>query len=150
MRGEFSAESGATRNHFHDLYVGWEVGRTRALFEHSQIGGSHAFHKMPWLRYRPDLHAEFKQMIWRWRRSMIGDKPNSVLSGTVEKIISPAAQDEPEMVQIQIAGSGEPTLLRIENKVEDDLGNEMKLREGAKVSLKIEAEREDTIPPPTT
>ncbi len=78
---------------------------------------------------------------------MIGDKPNSVLSGTVEKIISPAAQDEPEMVQIQIAGSGEPTLLRIENKVEDDLGNEMKLREGAKVSQRDGSSERKPLPP---
>jgi hypothetical protein len=79
---------------------------------------------------------------------MIGDKPNSVLSGTVEKVISPSAQDEPEMVQIQIAGL-EASLLRIENKVEDDLGMRDEVARGAKVSLKIEADPGHHSPPTT-
>ena len=78
---------------------------------------------------------------------MVNEHPISVLTGTVKKIIPRASHENTELVEIEIASSPEALRIRIENKFEDDLGNERRLREGAKVSVTIEAEPEDTITP---
>jgi hypothetical protein len=78
---------------------------------------------------------------------MVSEHPISVLSGMVKKIIAPASHENTELVEIEIASSPEALRIRIENKFEDDLGNERRLREGAKVSVTIKAEPEDTITP---
>ena len=78
---------------------------------------------------------------------MVNEHPISVLTGTVKKIIARASHENTELVEIEIASSPEALRIRIENKFEDDLGNERRLREGAKVSVTIKAEPEDTITP---
>ena len=76
---------------------------------------------------------------------MLSERPISVLTGLVKKIITPASHEDTELVEIEIANSFEISRIRIENKFEDDLGNEKRLREGAKVSVTIKAEPEDAI-----
>ena len=74
------------------------------------------------------------------------DKPNTTLPGTVEKIIKPFVPNEPEKVEIQIEG-GEDFYreIRVKNILQDEKGDEVAIREGAPVTVTIEAEKKDTI-----
>jgi hypothetical protein len=69
------------------------------------------------------------------------------LAGTVEKIIPPVVSDEPEKAQIAIEGADELYKeIRVENTLQDKSGNEVVLKEGAKVEVTIEAEPDATKP----
>ena len=74
------------------------------------------------------------------------DKPNTTLPGTVEKIIKPFVPSEPEKAQIQIEG-GEDFYreIRVKNSLQNEKGDEVAIREGAPVTVTIEAEKKDTI-----
>ena len=75
------------------------------------------------------------------------DKPTVTLAGTVEKIIPPVVSDEPEKAQIAIEGADELYKeLRVENTLQDKSGNEVSLKEGAKVEVTIEAKPDATKP----
>ena len=69
------------------------------------------------------------------------EKPSMTLPGTVEKIIKPLHPSDPEKAQINIQEGADPLYkeLRIENAFTDDKGNEVKLKEGAKVEVTVEA-----------
>jgi hypothetical protein len=65
--------------------------------------------------------------------------------GTVEKIIKSPFPGEPEKVQIAVEGA-DPLYkeVRVENKLTDKNGAEVRLKERAKVEVTVEAKPEDT------
>jgi uncharacterized protein YfaS (alpha-2-macroglobulin family) len=77
------------------------------------------------------------------------DKPNVKLPGTVEKTITSPDPAEPEKAQINIEG-GDPLYkeIRIENTLTDEDGEEVKLKEGAKVEVTVEANKSEIVPKP--
>jgi len=76
-------------------------------------------------------------------------KPSTTLPGTVEKIIKPPHPSEPEKAQIAVEGADHLYKeLRIENNLTDDDGNEVRLKQGAKVDVTVAAEPEATTSKP--
>jgi hypothetical protein len=74
------------------------------------------------------------------------EKATVTLPGTVEKIIPPSV-DEPEKAQISVEGAEHLYReIRVENVLQDKAGNEVGLKQGAKVDVTIEAEP-DAIKP---
>lgn len=77
-------------------------------------------------------------------------KPKTTKPGTVEKIIKSPFPQVPERAEIAIEGAdhmyGE---IRIENALEDEDGNKVKLKVGAQVEVTVEAEPKDTVPKPS-
>jgi hypothetical protein len=75
------------------------------------------------------------------------DKPSVTLPGTVEKIIKPVTPDVPEKAQISIAGAEELYKeIRIDNVMQDENGEQVKLKPGAEVEVTVAAESESTTP----
>jgi hypothetical protein len=75
------------------------------------------------------------------------DKATKTLSGTVEKIIPPILPGKPEKAQISVDGAEDLYReLRVENTLEDADGKKVKLKKGAEVEVKIEADPEATKP----
>jgi len=75
------------------------------------------------------------------------EKAAVTLSGTVEKIIPPILPNQPEKAQISVEGAEHLYKeIRVENTLQDKSGNEVTLKEGAKVDVKIEADPEATEP----
>ena len=72
-------------------------------------------------------------------------KPSATLPGTVEKIIKSPHPSEPEKAQIAVE-KADPLYkeLRIENNLTDEDGNEVRLKQGAKVEVTVEAGPEAT------
>jgi hypothetical protein len=69
------------------------------------------------------------------------DKPSVTLPGKVEKIIKPPLRGVPEKAEIAVDGADDLYReIRIENKLTDEDGNEVKLKEGAPVEVTVEAE----------
>jgi hypothetical protein len=66
---------------------------------------------------------------------------------TVKKIIGSPHPEIPEKAEISIDGC-EPLYqeLRIENKLTDENGNEVKLKPGAHIDVTLEADPKDTTP----
>jgi hypothetical protein len=74
------------------------------------------------------------------------EKPKVTLPGTVEKII-PANPVAPEKVQIAVEGADHLYReIRVDNTLEDEKGKKVSLKPGAHVDVKIEADKEATIP----
>jgi hypothetical protein len=76
------------------------------------------------------------------------EKPSVTLPGTVEKVIPaiPAAK-QPEKAQISVDGADHLYReIRVENALEDEQGKKVKLKEGEKVDVTIEAEPGATKP----
>jgi hypothetical protein len=74
------------------------------------------------------------------------EKATVTLPGTVEKIIPPSVH-EPEKAQISVEGAEDLYKeIRVENVLQDKSGNEVGLKEGAKVEVTIEAEPDATQP----
>jgi hypothetical protein len=71
----------------------------------------------------------------------MSEKPNITLPATVEKIIKSPDPRLPEKAQISIERGAEPLYqeIRIENTLKDSQGNDVKLKEGARVEVKVEA-----------
>ena len=75
------------------------------------------------------------------------DKPSATLPGTVEKIIKSPFPDEPEKAQIAIEGADHLYKeIRIENKLTDENGHKVRLKQGADVQVTVEADQEATTP----
>lgn len=75
------------------------------------------------------------------------EKAAVTLSGTVEKIIPPITPNQPEKAQISVEGAEHLYKeIRVENTLQDKSGNEVILKKGAKVDVKIEADAEATEP----
>ena len=73
--------------------------------------------------------------------------PETTLTATVEKIIKPSHPGEPEKAQITVEDADHLYReLRIENKLQDENGNEVALKPGAEVEVTVEANPNDTIP----
>jgi hypothetical protein len=72
-------------------------------------------------------------------------KPSTSLPGQVEKIIKSPHADEPERAEIAVPDA-EPLYqkIRIENKLQDEDGKEVRLKPGASVDVTIEANAKDT------
>ena len=69
------------------------------------------------------------------------EKPSVTLPGTVEKIIPPIHPSEPEKAQISVEGAEELYQeIRIENSLTDENGDLVRLKKGAHVEVKVEAE----------
>ncbi len=69
-------------------------------------------------------------------------KATAKLPGTVEKVIKPHPNSkEPEKAQIAVQGADHLYReLRVPNKLTDEEGNPVKLKEGEEVEVKIESE----------
>ena len=75
------------------------------------------------------------------------EKATVTLPGTVEKIIRPVVPQDPEKAQIAVEGADHLYReIRVENELQDVNGQPVKLKEGAKVEVTIEAEPSDTAP----
>ena len=73
-------------------------------------------------------------------------KPKITLPGTVEKII-PANPIAPEKAQIEVEGADHLYReIRVDNTLEDEKGKKVGLKPGAHVDVKIEADKEATVP----
>jgi hypothetical protein len=74
-------------------------------------------------------------------------KPSATRPGTVEKIIKSPYTQEPEKAEIALEGADHLYReIRIENSLEDEKGNKVKLKVGAQVEVTVEADPEDTVP----
>ena len=74
-------------------------------------------------------------------------KPKTTRPGTVEKIIKSPFPQEPEKAKIAVEGADHLYReIRIENSLEDEKGNKVKLKEGAQVDVTVEADLKDTVP----
>lgn len=75
------------------------------------------------------------------------DKPSVTLTGTVEKVIPAPHPAIPEKAQIAVEDADHMYReLRIENALEDEHGNHVKLKPGAEVDVTIEADSDETAP----
>ena len=75
----------------------------------------------------------------------MAEKASVTLPGKVEKVIEPQSLGEPERVQISIEDADALYReIRVENSLTDEDGNEVRLKEGADVDEKVEAEDEAT------
>jgi hypothetical protein len=78
---------------------------------------------------------------------MSEEKPSSTMTGTVEKIIPSPFPGEPEKAQIEVDGADELYReVRVENVLQTEDGDPVKLKQGAKVEVTIEADAKDTVP----
>jgi len=77
------------------------------------------------------------------------EKATATLPGRVEKIIKPMFSSEPEKAQISVEGADHLYRgIRIENKLTDENGGEVKLKPGATVDVTVQADPEDTAKKP--
>ncbi len=74
-------------------------------------------------------------------------KPKTTKPGFVEKIIESPVPHEPEKAEIAIEGA-DPLYreIRIENTLEDEKGDKVKLKKGVRVGVTVDADAEDTVP----
>ena len=73
------------------------------------------------------------------------DKPSTTLPATVDRIIKPLFDSEPEKAQIAVEGADHLYReLRIENTLTSENGEQVRLKEGAEVQVTIEADTEAT------
>lgn len=74
-------------------------------------------------------------------------KPRTTKPGTVEKIIKSPFPQVPEKAEIAVEGADHLYReIRIENSLEDQDGNKVKLKVGAPVDVTVEADPKDTVP----
>ena len=77
------------------------------------------------------------------------EKPSATLPGTVEKIIKSPHPSDPEKAQIAVEGADELYKeIRIVNNLTDENGDEVRLKQGAKVEVTVEAGPEAVTPSP--
>jgi predicted DNA-binding antitoxin AbrB/MazE fold protein len=77
----------------------------------------------------------------------VSEKVSVTLPGVVEKVIPPIHPQQPEKAQIEIEGADHLYReIRIENKLQDKDGSPVKLKEGAEVEVKIEADAKKLQP----
>jgi hypothetical protein len=75
------------------------------------------------------------------------ENPSVTLPAKVERIIPPPSPTEPGKAQISVEG-GDVLYreIRIENKLTDENGHEVRLKRGAEVEVTIEADKAQTVP----
>jgi len=74
-------------------------------------------------------------------------KPKVKKRGVVDKIIKPPHPAVPEKAQISVEGADDLYKeIRIENTLENDKGEKVKLKENAEVDVVIGADPQDTTP----
>ena len=74
------------------------------------------------------------------------EKPSATLPGTVEKIIKSPDPSDPEKAQIAVEGADELYKeIRIVNNLTDENGDEVSLKQGAKVEVTVEASPEAVV-----
>ena len=74
------------------------------------------------------------------------EKLSATLPGTVEKIIKSPHPSEPEKAQIAVEGADELYKeIRIVNNLTDENGDEVSLKQGAKVEVTVEASPEAVV-----
>lgn len=84
------------------------------------------------------------------------ENPSATLQGTVEKIISSSVPGTPEKAQISVESADHLYReLRVDNSLETDTGEEIRLKVGSPVEITITAEAGSTTtqsnpPEPTT
>jgi hypothetical protein len=72
-------------------------------------------------------------------------KAKTTKPGTVQKIIKSPFPEEPEKAEIAVEGADHLYReIRIENALEDEKGNKVKLKEGAEVDVTVEADPQAT------
>lgn len=72
--------------------------------------------------------------------------PKTKKTGTVQKIIKTHPQ-EPEKAEIEVNDAEELYReIRIENELEDEHGEKVKMKKGAHVDVIVEADKKDTTP----
>lgn len=78
-------------------------------------------------------------------------KASTTLAGKVERLIKPHPQSgEPEKAQIAVEGADHLYReIRVPNRLVDSEGNNVKLKPGAEVEVKIEADPAHTTEPVT-
>lgn len=77
-------------------------------------------------------------------------KAKTVKPGKVQKIIKPPHKGVPEKAEIAVEGADELYKeIRIENRLEDANGNDVKLKPGAEVEVAVEADPEAVVPDKT-
>jgi len=77
----------------------------------------------------------------------MAEKSAATMPGTVEKIIQSPHPSEPEKAQIAVEGADHLYReIRIENTLIDEKGQPVRLKEGSKVEVTVEAEPEATAP----
>jgi hypothetical protein len=75
----------------------------------------------------------------------IPEQPNVTMSGTVDKIIPSPRPSQPEKAQIAVDGADHRHRdLRIENTLNDEHGDDVKLKKGAHVEVTVAAEPKTT------
>jgi hypothetical protein len=79
------------------------------------------------------------------------NKPSTTLPAVVEKVIPSPFKTEPEKAQIAVETADHLYReIRIENKLVDENGSEVRLKPGAQVEVTVEAPVEATIPKDST
>ncbi len=77
------------------------------------------------------------------------EKASVTLPGTVEKIVKPVHPSIPEKAQINVEGADHLFKeIRIVNRLIDENGDEVKLKEGAEVEVTVAADPAATVPLP--
>jgi uncharacterized protein YfaS (alpha-2-macroglobulin family) len=77
----------------------------------------------------------------------MSNKPSTTRPAIVEKIIQSPVKSEPEKAQIAVEGADHLYReIRIENKLTDENGSEVRLKVGAEVEVTLKAEPEATVP----
>jgi hypothetical protein len=80
-------------------------------------------------------------------RGSMTKKPKTTKPGVVQKIIEPRVPHQPEMAEIAIEGAEHLYReIRIENALEDEKGQSVKLKPGAQVEVTVEADPKETAP----
>jgi len=73
-------------------------------------------------------------------------KPKTKKTGTVQKIIK-VHPEEPEKAEIEVNDAEELYReIRIDNELEDEHGEKVRLKKGAHVDVIVEADKKDTTP----
>jgi len=75
------------------------------------------------------------------------EKATTTRPGTVQRIIKPPYSGQPEKAEIAVQGADDLYKeIRIENALIDKNGDEVSLKKGAHVEVKIEADPKETVP----
>jgi len=106
--------------------------------------------RTPNFRYNSQCPPERFSPDWQrsnHARDAMRKKPKTKRPGKVQKIIKSVIPDQPEKAEIAVEGADHLYReIRIENRLEDEHGNEVKLKEGADVEVVVEADVDATVP----
>jgi hypothetical protein len=84
-----------------------------------------------------------------FERGQAVENPSVTLPGTVQKILKPLHPSQPEKAQIAVEGADDLYReIRIENSLTDENGDQVSLKQGAKVEVTVEADPKATTPKP--